>query len=156
MAYYGSVAAPATEGRILVDLDRRPLVVATMIGMPNEKQFVEYLSTMAGNLRYALNKSEKTAVILDTTQSPVAASPRLRKLQADWLQEHNQGLRLACCGMGFVIQSALQRGAMTAVMWLQGMPYPHSVCATLEKAEAYCIEQLAQHGQTVPPRARKL
>ncbi len=40
--------------------------------------------------------------------------------------------------------------------WLQGMPYPHSVCATLEKAEAYCTDQLAQHGQTVPPRVRKL
>ncbi len=152
-AYNGAVAPPTT-GQIVVDFERRPLVVATMIGLPNEQQFIEYLNTMAVNMRYALARSEKTAVILDTTQAPVALSPRMRKLQAEWLQEHSHGLRVACVGMGFVIQSALVRGAMTAVLWLQGMPYPHAVCASWEKAEAYCLEQLAQHGQIVPPRAR--
>lgn len=126
-----------------------------MIGMPSEEQFIAYLNTMADNMRYALARSEKTAVILDTTQAPVAGSPRTRKLQADWLKEHNAGLRIACVGMAFVIQSALVRGAMTAVMWLQGMPYPHAVFGTLDQAEAYCVERLAQHGQTVPPRVRK-
>jgi len=147
-------SGPASQGRIHVDLSRRPLIVATFVGVPNEAQFVEYLEILATNLRTTLAQSKKTAMILDTTQAPVAAPPRLRQIQAEWLKEHHQGLRLGLVGMGFVIQSALVRGAMTAVMWLQNLPYPYSVCATLDQAERFCAGQLAQHNYVIPPRGQ--
>ena len=46
-------------------------------------------------------------------------------------------------GGGFVIDNALVRGALTAIMWLAPSAYPHEVFASVDAAERWCREQLA-------------
>lgn len=141
--------------RIDVNYERRPLIVATFFGSPTDQQFAEYLEALAKNLMECIRTGKKTALLLDTTYAPIPASAGKRKQQADWLEKYSRELGIACVGTAFVIQSTLVRGAMTAVFWLQRLPYPHTVAASYEQGEAWCIEQLAASGLSVQARGQQ-
>jgi hypothetical protein len=128
---------------IEVSFVRHPLVVVRFVGLPNDDEFRVYLDEMARNLHDSIAKKTSTAVVIDTTVQVNPVSAAQRRLQADWIKNHQQALRLGCAGTAFVISSALHRGVMTAVLWLQQLPYPYSVFGALGEAEAWCLGRLS-------------
>lgn len=140
------IAAMAVDpNRIDLDISRN-LVIATFFGAPDDAAYEHYLGLLADNLRNVLRQSTKTTMILDTTHAPIPASAKCRQMQASWLRTHHEELRLGCVGTAFVFQSTLVRGAVTAVLWLQSLPYDYTLVATRAEAETWCAKQLALVG----------
>lgn len=144
-------------GSITIDEGRFPLVTVTFVGDVSNDEFKAYLE----RLDRLLARGEPNAMVMDARRS--ARSPAIqRKLQADWIKEREALLRRLSCGTAFVITSPLVRGVLTAILWLQPMPQPHTVVATPEEAEAWAIAKLRARGLTVtspgdaaPPARRR-
>lgn len=62
------------------------------------------------------------------------ASADVRRMQAEWLNEHREFFQKTCLGMAFVMRSRLARGALTAIFWMTDNPVPYTVHATLQDA----------------------
>ena len=140
------------DNRIDVDFRQWPLVVASFIGQPSDEAFAAYLDILERNLHDTIARGLKTAVLVDTTLGPLPASTKQRRMQADWLGQHERILRAGCAGTGFVVQSPVVRGVMTAVMWMHDLPQAHAIFATYERAERWCIARLAEANIDVSPR----
>ena len=97
-----------------------------------------------------LARRQQTVTILDTTRSD-STSAAQRKKQADWLAKHKEDLRRYSLGTAFVIKSAMVRGVLTAIFWLQPMDRPHTIVATLSEAEGWAALKLREAGLS-PPR----
>lgn len=138
--------------RIDVSFDQWPLVVVSFVGQPSDQAFAEYLRVLESNLHKTLSRKLKTAILVDTTLGPLPVSTKQRQLQAEWLARLTPTLRTGCAGTGFVVQSPVVRGVMTAVMWMQELPHPYAICATYERAESWCIQRLAEANIDVYPR----
>ncbi len=61
-----------------------------------------------------------------------ASSPRIHEMSAKY-----------CVGAAVVLQSAVTRGAFTALTWVWKPAFPQKAVATLDDAVAYCADQLA-------------
>ncbi len=134
---------------ITFDESRWPLVVVRYDAKVDENEFEELLSRLDKNVRKAASARQKTALIYDST-SGYQASPRIRKRQAEWMKANAEATRLNCAGIGFVINSSLVRGVLTAILWLSDMPAPYTVVGTLAEAEDWCEKELGAHGVTLP------
>ena len=119
-----------SNNRIDVSFGQWPLVVASFIGQPSDAAFAEYLTVLEQNLHDTIARGMKTSVLVDTTLGPLPSAAKQRKMQADWLGEHERILRAGCAGTAFVVQSPVVRSVMTAVMWMHDLPHPHAIFAT--------------------------
>lgn len=128
------------ERGIRFDETRFPIVVVTFAGTATDAEFHAYLAAMSRMIR----KKQVTATILDASEA--GSTPAVqRRLQAEWLKINAELLRVYSAGTAFVITSPLVRGALTAILWVQPMPSPHTVVGTLGQAEAWAKKQLAAH-----------
>lgn len=118
---------------IVIDDQRRPIIVVTFDGAATDAEFDDYLRDMKARV---LDRREKTVTILDARRSTGTTAAQRRK-QAEWLRENDAALRSYSLGTAFVITSPIVRGVLTAILWMQPMPAPHSIVATLTEAEAW-------------------
>jgi hypothetical protein len=131
------------------DDSRAPLLVVTSSGNSTNEEFDAYLKIMTE----MLGRHPRYGIIMDARQS-ARPSPTQRQKQADWMKQHAATIRARNVGIGFVIDNAIVRGALTAILWLQPTPAPHKVFASVEAAERWVTELLEQEGLKVPPRPR--
>lgn len=135
---------------ITVDLSRFPIVNVRFGTSWSDADFDRYLETME---REALARCEPNVTILDARGAMNTPAIQRRK-QAEWLRRHEATLKQHSLGTAFVIDSALVRGVLTAILWMQPMPAAHIVVATIEEAERWAAEQLARRKSAaggVPP-----
>lgn len=130
-----------------LDLSRLPLVRVTFDGLASDAEFDKYLSGITDLLMVG---RQKTVTVLDARASARAPATQ-RKRQAAWIKEHESLLRRYSLGTAFVITSPLVRGVLTAILWLQQLPTPHTVVATIAEAERWATEQFRRAGVTAPP-----
>jgi hypothetical protein len=128
------------------DDTRAPMVVITSSGDSTNEEFDAYLTTMTK----LLQKRQRYGIVLDARRS-ARPSPVQRQKQADWMKRYAAEIRAYNVGIGFVIDNAIVRGALTAILWLQPTPAPHRVFASLDAAERWVTELLQQEGLRVPP-----
>ncbi|MCA9649865.1 MAG: hypothetical protein H6712_00530 [Myxococcales bacterium] len=123
-----------------VDSTRFPIVDITTVGDINLDQLQEHFR----EYRAILDKNQPFAIVYDATKIG-SVDALVRKAYAQFMLENEADFRRLCVGCGFVITSALVRGALTAVLWVTGaMPMPHKVFASREDAEGYARTQLAK------------
>ena len=74
-----------------------------------------------------------------------AATPTTRFMrgQAAAQRKREEELRAYCVGVAFIIRSAMIRGALRAILHLQGLPSPYIVVATVEDARRWAETMLA-------------
>ena len=125
----------------LFDASNLPLLRVTFAGVIDDDAFRIYL----GEYQAVLQRGKPYAVLIDATTAGVPTSAQ-RKLQADFIRENAVVMGAVCLGGAFVIQSTLVRGALTAILWLQPMPFRHVVVSTLAEGEAWCRGRLAGSG----------
>jgi hypothetical protein len=65
-----------------------------------------------------------------------------RRRVSDWMRANTPRLKQTCVGSAMVFQSALVRGAMTALQWVAPMPMPVTYPASMEVAASWCLKQL--------------
>lgn len=122
-----------------IDVNDRgfPLIVVTFEGAVDDAQFESYL----GRLDALWARKARAAILLDATRAARTPATQ-RKRQAEWLKANESSLRTHCAGTAFVINSPLVRGGLTAILWLQALPSPFIVVATLTEAERWARERL--------------
>jgi hypothetical protein len=114
---------------ISVDMARWPLVVYRFAGEVTMSQLEAYLARQEEMLR---RPDRSASVVL--VESLRMWETAVAKRQAAWIKEHQDELRRASLGVALVMTSPLARGMLKAVLWMQPMPQPHKVCATVEEA----------------------
>ena len=117
-------------GNITVDPSDWPLARVTYDGVVDDEAFEAYLTSQT-----ALLERRQPYVILFDARTAGMPSARQRQRMANNMKENEPELRRLCKRGVFVISSPVVRGALTAILWLQPLPFPHDVVSTLEEAE---------------------
>lgn len=129
------------------DESRSPLLVCADRGKTTDAEFESRLALMGATL----SRQQRFGILLDTRGAD-RMTPKHRHMQAQWNAANAAALKQYCLGMSFIIDSAIIRGVLTAILWVQPLPMPHSVFATYDPAEAWIIERLTAAGLRVPGR----
>ncbi len=126
---------------ITIDSSRPPLLVIRFEGVVDDVAFDRYLSDIheLGERRSA---GERYAMIIDG-RGGGRPTPAQRHRQTEFIKTHSRDLAARCAGAAFVITSAVGRGVLTALLWVQPMPYEHVVVSTMLEAEDWCNKRLA-------------
>ena len=113
-----------------------PVVKVTYSSNVDEGEFETLLDLVSGCQSRALREGQMLALIYDAT-SGYSASARVRRRQAEWIEEHKQATKDACAGIAFVFDSVVVRGVLTAILWMSEVHAPHKVFGTLEAASEW-------------------
>lgn len=123
------------------DATNLPMLRITCTGVVDDDAFRAYL----GEYQAVLAQGKPYAVLFDASEAGVPSSAQ-RKLQADFMRDNAVLIGALCVGGAFVIQSTLVRGALTAILWLQPMPFRHVIVGTVAEGEAWCRGRLTAAG----------
>lgn len=91
-----------------------------------------------------LHDTRKAVAIVEflSVQKP---DPVVRRLQADWMKENTELLRLVTGSMAFVVPNSMLRGALTAVMWIAPLPMPVTLHETMDLAIDWAIGEVTRN-----------
>jgi hypothetical protein len=133
-------------GTIRIDSSRLPLLHVVYDGGVTDQQFEEYLNEYTA----LLDRGQPYAAVFDASKS-ASPSGDQRRSQARWMRQHRVRLRELCIGGAFVITNSIIRGAFTAILWLQPLPFDHYVVRSEAEAKRWAIRRLHFHQVKVPP-----
>lgn len=125
------------------------MYVVTFSGEVTDEQFRAYLSALSA----LMARGGVRALVYDARlAAPAPASQR--RMQAEWMKLNDAAVRRSTAGIAFVVPSALVRGALTAIFWLQPLACPHLVTASFEEAFRWARGKLASAplAGPAPPR----
>jgi hypothetical protein len=125
------------EGSVTLDASRPPIRRVTVKGTITETAVRAYLADAA---RLLENGAEHVLVYDLLRMNALGAVHR--RIQAQWIAEHRLAIRKLCRGAGFAMCSAVQRGALTALLWLTPLPFDHAIFATVAEAESWALQQI--------------
>lgn len=113
---------------------------------------------MQSTFERVFQRGERYALI---TVSPRGASPpgaQERKAIAEWanLPRSRKYSRELCVGSASVVENALMRGALTAMMWIWTPASPHKAVANLSEALDYSLTLLEEGAVPLPRPASML
>ena len=125
------------RGSYKVETTDWPLVVISAEGditpAELERHLVEY--------RSVLDRDMPCAIVFDASKvGKIDAYTRRR--YTEFMQQNNDDFRRLCRGIGFVINSSIVRGALTAVLWMVDFPFAYKIFATSDEAAAWARRQL--------------
>jgi hypothetical protein len=87
-------------------------------------------------------KRKRIVLLVDASNSRLTAQQR--KLMVTRMKEHEDEFRhWVACGV-LVIESALARGTLTALLWMFRPPYEQKVFQTIESARAWALDRVAE------------
>jgi hypothetical protein len=138
--------------RIIIDRSHFPVIVQTMCAGYNREDFQhmfrEYELLLQGGRRYAI----VVHFPLDVELMRAAE----RKLVAEWwLPRKEQVSRMNVITVT-VLESALLRGAYTALLWIVQPPNPQRVAASVPEAVDMCAKALQEEGEPLTPALEAL
>lgn len=129
-----------------VDESHWPLAVVSVAGEPSEESFEELLSSWGTLLR----RREAHCIVFDLRRmAPIGA--KLRKRQVQWLIRNEALLRAYLLGAGMVMETAEQRGALRAILWMRPLPFPFTVVSSLEEARRFVSARWLERGRALAP-----
>lgn len=122
---------------ITLDTSSSPILRVSFEGEVSEAEMRAHLA----ELTRAIRERPLNAIVYDARRSGTPSAVQ-RRLQAEWMKEHEALIRSRNAGVAFVIESALIRGALTAILWMQPMATEHTVVATMDEALRWSTERL--------------
>lgn len=119
-----------------VDVSQWPVLVIRKAGSPG----LESLRAQFEEIhRIQRENPEFYAQIIDA-RGAAPPTPQERKFIAEQGKLNMQHTSKYCCGVAFVLDSAVMRGVMTAITWLHRHENPHKVFATEPDAMVWARE----------------
>jgi len=97
-------------------------------------------------------RGDRYAVVSHRPVHYPTLNAKSRKLIGEWANRPRtkEQARRHCVGAATVVQNALARGAMTAILWIFEPTAPHQLVPTPTAAVDYCIEKCLGDGLTLP------
>lgn len=114
-------------------------------GAVSDAEFDEWLAHCTRELEAARRSGRRCAFITSTDASSSMTS-RQRNHSASWTREHTPILREALAGHALVLPGAIQRGVLTAILWMVEYPAPLKVFATEDEAREWARGRLDAGG----------
>ncbi len=124
-------------GSVTLDASRPPIRRVTVEGTITEAAVRAYLADAAR----LLDTGAEHVLVYDLLRMNALGAVH-RRIQAEWIVEHRLAIRKLCRGAGFAMCSAVQRGALTALLWLTPLPFGHAIFATVAEAESWALQQM--------------
>lgn len=124
---------------VVIDARQHPLVVVRYRGTVSEADFARHLDVLSASLQ----RGQRTAVIMDTTEG-AARSPASLRMLREWLEAERESMIKLVAGLALVVPSAAVRFIVSTFMLTTDLPYPYVVVETLDSALRYARKQLAQ------------
>lgn len=129
----------------VVALDFGQIQVQVLVAPLTEEGFRQHLeqesARIKGLLRTQVGAAPRKAVALSHPSMPMATTPAIRQMQADWVKAHQDVLRLVCHSVGFIIPNPIVRYTVTAVLWLASLPVPMVAHENLDAAVMWAIRE---------------
>lgn len=121
-----------------------PVVVTTLEGSMSESDTAAYLSAF---LAEVIGQRRRFVSIVDARALVEAPSAKVRRMIAEWEQGEAASGAQYNAAIAFVTDSALIRGAMTALHWMSPPKTPTTYVATMEAARAFALSRLTDAEQ---------
>ena len=90
------------------------------------------------------------ALIVDTTRITRVPQATMRRQLKEFEDSKRPIIREKNIGSAIIIQSAVVRGAYTALRWISPQPAPNKAFSSMEAAARWCVEGIESDGQVVP------
>lgn len=131
-----------------------PLNYVQMWGERTDAELMESLARLRAALVEDLQAGRKSVVLLDLRNAGVL-TPEQRRSTAEWMKRVTDLFRRATFGTVFVVESALVRGVLTALLWFQPRGTPYEVVRDLDEAMRWAIACLDEAHVAVPSDLRR-
>lgn len=95
-------------------------------------------------------REQRRGVLLVNNDPDATLTASQRRAIMDGNRKHEELLRRACLGIGIVIHSPVQRGVLTAMMWLLQTPTPVVPFGSFVEADHWARRQLDRASVSVP------
>lgn len=127
-----------------------PILISIQTEATTDENLREYLDEQSELWRELVARGQKVVFVCDCTLG-TSLSATQRGMYADWLNLTRAQLDASLVGVAFVIDSALVRGALTAIFWLARLSAPHVVHRSLDDALRWALV-VAREQQLELPR----
>ena len=134
--------------RIQVSEARYPLIVVEFHGTPDDVEFSAYLDKMDELQRSPASSFRSIGIVQDTLNQRGSISASQRRKMIAWQNENQERIARTVAGIAFVIDSAVVRGAATAMLWLYKPSYDYAVFARRDQAEEWALQKVAAASQS--------
>ncbi len=126
------------------------ILYITYRGEFSDVEYENALSRMVLELEKARQERRRVAFIsIGTTDSSM--SPKQRQRTGEWLKQQASLLRAACVGQSVVVPGTVQRGVLTAILWMGDYPVPMRACASEEEATTWVRSLLETSSHRAAP-----
>ena len=132
---------------IHMDRRRAPLIRVTLCGTVTDKAFERYLA----DSDQVIGASMPYVLFYDAAgEATISADQRRR--QVAWIRRNDAALRKLCHGAAFYFDSALTRGALTAVLWMEPLPFNHMIVSSRHEGLKWAEDRLRAANIALPPQ----
>jgi hypothetical protein len=130
-------------------LDHWPIVVVEMGESPTDAEHEAIFRSWEA----VFARHEKFVGLTDTRRVRNVGSAKQRARIAEWARSIAEPVSRYSLGHAIIVDSALVRGALTAIGWVHRSPAPEKYVGTPLAAWDYCIGNLRAAGIEVPATA---
>jgi hypothetical protein len=139
------------DASVVGDIRHFPILIATWFGEPTESLVRAYFAWSDEVAREAIENGQRYVIISDNAHAR-RPSPTVRKLVATLIDEGPAAETDRVITSFVVFESALVRGAVTAMQWLSRKDWNLVTTATVQQAVAGALGVLKQHRLPLPAR----
>lgn len=123
--------------------DQGTIITVTYYSGATDEQYEAHLAEMDAIVERNKRRIGSWVVINDTTRW-MKSNANQRKMHAAWMSRHEDMMRARTAGVAFVIDNAIVRGGLTAVLWLAPLPCPHCIVKTMAEAKRWAQQRLEE------------
>lgn len=117
----------------------RSRVGFTFIGDIRDEEVHQSNAQWLENMQQADAEGRQLVLLVDGRESN-GMSAGQRKVTVDFAEQHDALIRRVCAGQALVLSSAIQRGVLTAILWIKPPATLMKTFGTLEDAERFLDE----------------
>ena len=133
-------------GGIEVSVDHFPLVHITHHGGKEDDVYIQMFERM----KQITNRGMKFVNVVEAP-GPTLPTATQRKLISDWYVRERHAFNEFSIGTAVVANSALQSGAITAILWIMRPQVPVVSFASRTEALGWCRDKLVEHAVPIAP-----
>jgi hypothetical protein len=139
------------SGKLKLFVEQWPVVIMVLADGATKQEYVGVLDAVAKHVE-ALHMPFVT--ITDSRRVRSIPPADVRRYIADWMAAHAKTTRAV--GAVTIIDSALMRGALTALYWVFTPPTPQGVARDWSEAHAWAMERFRANHVPVPPNVANM
>lgn len=132
----------ASVNTIDVDTSLWPVVVCTPRGNLSDKEYQQMFAAFDELWR----RGQKFVTITDTRFNDTATA-RQRQLIGEWVKKNGPTIQRHSLGSVLIVESAIVRGALTAISWVSQADFSSSYVKNWEQATSATLALLEKAGQ---------